>query len=93
MLGIYQQLQERNARETLPFVAVHEANATLLNQVDALQKKCDDYEREVSILQQQVDDKGNRLHVHSRGSCFQAKKRPTAYEEDSRLFAPTPCLK
>ena len=67
MLGIYQQLQERNARETLPFVAVHEANATLLNQVDALQNKCDDYEREVSVLQQQVDDNVGDSHNGNGG--------------------------
>lgn len=56
MMGIYEQLLERNARETNPFVSVHEANATLLNQVDALQIKCDGYEREISVIQQQLDD-------------------------------------
>ena len=54
MLGIYQQLQERNARETEPFVAVHESNATLWNQVDALQRKCDGLEREILALEQQI---------------------------------------
>lgn len=67
MLGIYQQLQERNARETLPFVAVHEANATLLSQVDVLQNKCDDYEREVSVLQQQIDDNVGDSHNGNGG--------------------------
>lgn len=56
MLGIYQQLQERNARETAPFLAVHEANATLLNQVDSLQLKCEGLEREISNLEQQIAD-------------------------------------
>lgn len=56
MNEVYQQLLERNARETFPYLPVHEANATLLNQVDSLQNKCDDYEREISWLQQQLDD-------------------------------------
>ena len=68
MLGIYEQLLERNARETLPFVSVHEANATLLNQIDALQSKCDGYEREVSILQQQVDDNAGSSHNGGKGN-------------------------
>lgn len=43
---IHQLLLERNARETVPFVAVHEANARLLNQLDGLQLKCEALERE-----------------------------------------------
>jgi autophagy-related protein 16 len=54
MNDIYQQLLERNARETTPFLAIHEANATLLNQGDGLRDKCERLEREISELQQQV---------------------------------------
>ena len=47
---LHQLLLQRNALETLPFVAVHEANSTLLNQVDALQLKCEALERQNAAL-------------------------------------------
>lgn len=56
MNDIYQQLLERNTRETTPFLAIHEANATLLNQGDGLRAKCERLEREISELQQQLKD-------------------------------------
>ena len=34
----------RNARESTPFVSIHDCNSTLLNLVDDLQRKCDDLE-------------------------------------------------
>lgn len=54
MSYIYQLLQERNNLETIPFVAIHESNGTLLKQVDALQSKCELAEREVAALQHQL---------------------------------------
>jgi autophagy-related protein 16 len=56
MNDIYQQLLERNTRETTPFLAIHDANATLLNQGDGLRAKCERLEREISELQQQLKD-------------------------------------
>lgn len=56
MNAIYQQLLERNTRETTPFTCIHQANATLLNQVDGLQNKCEGLERDISELHQQVQD-------------------------------------
>ena len=55
---LYQLVQERNARETTPFIAIHEANATLLNQIDALQLKCDDLERELVVQQEKLESAG-----------------------------------
>jgi len=55
-MSLYELLLERNNRETKPFVSIHEAYATLLNQVDALQSKCEAAEREISSLQQQNEE-------------------------------------
>jgi autophagy-related protein 16-1 len=56
MNEIYQLLLERNARETAPFVSIHQANATLLNQVDSLQQKCQLVERQVARLTEQLQE-------------------------------------
>jgi chromosome segregation ATPase len=56
---LHQLVLERNLRETLPFVAIHESNARLLNQVDALQSRCEELEHDL-IVQREVLD----LHVN-----------------------------
>jgi autophagy-related protein 16 len=56
MNSVYELVIERNNRETAPFLSVHEANATLLIQVDALLTKYELSEREVSSLRQQLQD-------------------------------------
>jgi autophagy-related protein 16 len=58
MEDLYQLILERNARETTPFVAIHEANATLWNQIDALQAKCDELERELVVQQDKLENAG-----------------------------------
>ncbi|CAB9506663.1 related protein 16-1 [Seminavis robusta] len=80
MLGIYQQILERNARETDPFVSIHEANATLLNQVDSLQEKCVEYERDIASLQQQLDEGGGGAKNNS-GAATAALKNETRLRE------------
>ena len=54
--ALYRQILERNARETNPFVPIHEAHTTLLNQFDSLQIRCSDLEREVVATQQQLEE-------------------------------------
>lgn len=49
---------ERNTKETLPFLLVHEANATLINQVDALQKRCEALEAENAAQQRMLESGG-----------------------------------
>ena len=57
MQGLLHQLViERNSRETTPFIAIHEANATLLNQIDALQFQCDELERELLARRREIFD-------------------------------------
>lgn len=55
MEDLYQLVLERNTRETTPFVAIHEANATLLNQIDGLQAKCEELERELLVQRELCD--------------------------------------
>ena len=56
MNEIYQLLSARNSLETTPFVSIHETCGTLLNQVGSLEKKCSEYEREISRLQRELQD-------------------------------------
>jgi autophagy-related protein 16 len=59
MEDLYRQLVHRNARETTPFIAIHESNSSLLHQVDSLQEKRTHAEREVHSLRQQLRDNSN----------------------------------
>ncbi|KAL3945161.1 MAG: hypothetical protein SGBAC_000764 [Bacillariaceae sp.] len=49
MDDLYQLIQQRNRHETDPFTEIHQANATLVQQIDALKTKCNDLERELVI--------------------------------------------
>jgi Autophagy protein 16 (ATG16)/WD domain, G-beta repeat len=55
---IYEQLLERNVRETIPFLSIYESYTSLLNLTDNLQTKCSAAERELQILRQQLYDGG-----------------------------------
>jgi WD40 repeat protein len=65
---IYDLLLERNRRETLPFVAIHESHARLLNQIDYLQSKLEAAEREVSQLQQDLMEGANGNNSSAAGT-------------------------
>jgi autophagy-related protein 16 len=53
-ITIYNLLVDRNERETNPFLSVHQANSTLLNQIDALRTKCELADREIGELRTQL---------------------------------------
>jgi autophagy-related protein 16 len=55
---IHRKILARNALETTPFLSVYASNATLLNQLDSLQSKCDSLERDLAAAEQkeQQDD-------------------------------------
>lgn len=67
MEELYQLVVERNHRETTPFLAIHEANATLLHQLDALQAKCEELERELLVQREFKVDNNNSDHHHHEG--------------------------
>jgi autophagy-related protein 16 len=81
MNDIYQQLLERNTRETTPYLAIHEANATLLNQGDGLRAKCERLEREISELQQQLKDSSGK----SPGGKASGAAANAALKNEARL--------
>jgi autophagy-related protein 16 len=58
MNELYQQVLERNARETTPFLSIHQANASLLIQIDALQSKREGLERDIVAQQQLLEEAG-----------------------------------
>ena len=61
-------LLRRNARETTPFVAVHDANASLLSQVDALQAKCEALEIENATQQRLIEEVSSGAGTTGPGS-------------------------
>jgi myosin heavy subunit len=77
---LYLKVLERNARETKPFVLIHEAHATLLNQFDALKSRCDLLEREVVSQQHQLKDFGP-----SHGSSKASTSSSAALKTETRL--------
>jgi hypothetical protein len=52
---LFDLIQERNARETLPFIEIHASNADLWRQVDAWQQKCEDLERQAVVQQEALE--------------------------------------
>ncbi len=68
MEGIYCLIQERNARETLPFIAIHSSNIHLRNYVDTLQARCESLERQYLEQQQLVAEQQQAIE-HSINSA------------------------
>jgi chromosome segregation ATPase len=52
---LYKLVQERNARETFPFAAIHDSNATLLKEADAWHDKCEQLERRIVAQQESLE--------------------------------------
>jgi len=52
---LYELVQERNERETLPFVAIHDSNTTLLKEAHDWQHKCEKLERKVVAQQESLE--------------------------------------
>jgi autophagy-related protein 16 len=63
MEDIYYLIQERNARETLPFISIHSSNAYLRNFVDTLQARCEPLERQYLEQQQLVAEQQQTIDL------------------------------
>ena len=77
-LLLYELVQERNARETVPFVAIHDSNATLLKEADAWHDKCEQLERRVVAQQESLE----RVAAAAGNSNFNNNKNKTTSDND-----------
>lgn len=68
MALLYSLVQERNARETIPFVAIHDSNCTLSKEVDSWRNKCEDLEREIVIYQEALKEIQLRFSAHNNSN-------------------------
>ncbi len=83
MEDIYYLIQERNARETLPFLSIHSSNTYLRNYVDTLQARCESLERQY-LEQQQVVAEQQQAIDHSINSA-PAKAEARLRDQISKL--------
>ena len=63
MEDIYSLIQERNARETLPFLSIHASNTYLRNSVDVLQARCESLEHQYLEQQQLVAEQAQAIKL------------------------------
>mmetsp|Transcript_31141 Transcript_31141/g.65685 ORF Transcript_31141/g.65685 Transcript_31141/m.65685 type:complete len:570 (+) Transcript_31141:91-1800(+) len=75
MEDVYSLIQERNARETLPFLSIHSSNAYLRNHVDTLQARCETLEREYLEQQQLVADQAQAIELSAAPVKNEARLR------------------
>jgi autophagy-related protein 16 len=85
MEEIHRLILKRNAVETSPFLLVHAANATLLNQVDALQTKCDSLERECAEQKQQLEEGSVSGSGNNRAAAAALKSEARLREKVEKL--------
>lgn len=86
MDGLHQLIIQRNHRETVPFVSIHEANATLLNQIDSLQRKCEDLERDLLVQREIADTTGNQDGSSSADTRVGTVTQSLAFRNETRLL-------
>ncbi|KAL7444301.1 hypothetical protein ACHAXH_007124 [Discostella pseudostelligera] len=77
MEDIYSLVQERNARETLPFLSIHSSNAYLRNYVDTLKARSESLERQYLEQQQLVAEQQQAIDrsVNSAPAKIEARLR------------------
>ena len=78
---IYQQILERNERETTPFVSIYDSYSSLLSLTDTLQAKCFAAEGEAESLRRQLHDVG----VKSGGSSLSTSVVKSAMKNETKL--------
>ena len=59
-------IEERNKRETYPFVSIHASYEDLWQDVDTWQKKCEELERKVVSQQEELNNSIYDQHHHGR---------------------------
>jgi len=81
METLYQLIVERNLRETLPFVAIHESNAHLWNQIDALESRREELEHDLIVQREVLDQHANDPQEGRSGMLTQS----IAMKNETRL--------
>jgi len=75
MEDLYNLIQERNGRETLPFLSIHSSNAYLRNHVDTLQTRCESLERQYLDQQQIVAEQQQAIELSSNSAPTKTEAR------------------
>jgi autophagy-related protein 16 len=75
MEDLYNLIQERNRRETLPFLSIHSSNAYLRNHVDTLQARCESLERQYLEQQQTVAEQQQAIELSSNSAPTKIEAR------------------
>eukprot|EP00578_Thalassiosira_sp_NH16_P031403 CAMPEP_0181079014 /NCGR_PEP_ID=MMETSP1071-20121207/1799_1 /TAXON_ID=35127 /ORGANISM="Thalassiosira sp., Strain NH16" /LENGTH=571 /DNA_ID=CAMNT_0023160379 /DNA_START=37 /DNA_END=1749 /DNA_ORIENTATION=+ len=83
MEDVYNLIQERNARETLPFLSIHSSNAFLRSHVDTLQDRCESLERQYLDQQQLVAEQAQAIEVNTNNAP--AKNEARLREKNAKL--------
>ena len=86
MESLHQLVVQRNHLETIPFVSIHEANARLLKQIDSIQKRCEDLERDLLVQRELVDASGNHEGSSSTDSRIGTVTQSLALKNETRLL-------
>lgn len=83
MEDIYSLIQERNARETLPFLSIHSSNSYLRNHVDTLQARCESLERQYFEQQQLIATQSQQIELSA--NSVPAKNEAKYRQEIAKL--------
>ena len=83
MEDLYGLIQERNARETLPFLSIHASHAGLRSHADALQARCESLERQYLEQQQLVATQAQA--IESNANAAPAKTEARLRKEIAKL--------
>ena len=83
MEDIYSLIQERNNRETLPFLSIHSSNAYLRNHVNTLQARCESLERQYLEQQQLVAEQAQAIELSTNSTS--AKNEARSREQVTKL--------
>ena len=68
MTDLIRLILDRNARETIPFVAIHDSNTILSKEVDAWHSKCEDLEREIVVHQEALEEIQQRVVAQNKNN-------------------------
>lgn len=82
MEEIYHLIQQRNAKETVPFLQIHAAHTYLRNLVDTLQIRCESLERQYLEQQQLVVDQAQLIQKNAASS---SNAKPLSSKYENRL--------